>query len=71
MYYWFCFIDVWVHTSCVYWSPWLCLVGDEVIGLDEAIPVGTKTVSCTNNTLLITTIHVNTYCSNFRRIVNL
>ena len=36
---------VWVHVGCAYWSPGVCLVGDELKGLEDAIVAGGTTVS--------------------------
>ena len=36
--------ELWVHEDCVVWAPGVCLVGDQLIGLQEATIDGDKMV---------------------------
>ena len=37
--------EVWVHEDCAVWAPGVCLVGDQLIGLQEAVADGDKMVT--------------------------
>lgn len=34
--------DLWMHALCAYWTPGVCLVGNEVKGLGDALTMGRK-----------------------------
>lgn len=36
--------ELWVHEDCAVWAPGVCLVGDQLIGLHEAVADGDKMV---------------------------
>lgn len=37
-------LGIWVHSGCVYWSPGVCLLGDRITGLEDAVNTASKTV---------------------------
>lgn len=47
--------ELWVHEDCAVWAPGVCLVGDQLIGLQEAVADGDNMVpllsitACINN----------------------
>lgn len=50
--------ELWVHEDCAVWAPGVCLVGDQLIGLQEAIVDGDHMVPTS-----IYCIHkINNYC---------
>lgn len=37
--------EVWVHEQCAEWAPGLCIIGSQLVGLDEAVWTALRTVS--------------------------
>ena len=40
--------EIWIHEDCAVWAPGVCLVGDQLIGLQEAVADGDNTVLAVN-----------------------
>ena len=56
--------ELWVHEDCAVWAPGVCLVGDHLIGLQEAVADGDNMVLtssysnyCMYNNIIIATIY--------------
>lgn len=40
--------EVWLHAQCAEWAPGLCIIGTQVVGLDDAVWAAVRTVSPPN-----------------------